>query len=443
MKRSLFLACLLLSWFAPAQRRSPPPKTSASGSYKLLEVRATGSVRYNDQQILRASGLRLGQTAAEGDFREAAQHLLNSGMFTDVAYTFSYSDAGIRVEFQLTDGDKAKLVPAHFENFVGFTDSELHASLEEHVPLFTGLLPITGQLTDQVTHALQALLDERHLPGQVDHAREGEHDDSPPTGITFRVLGLSIRIHTLEFPGATRDQAAFLEHATRRLLGSEYSDSLTKTAIHDDLLPLYLERGYLKASFGSPETRVVSSPAAPTTGHSSDEIQVDAILPVTPGKQYAFTGADWKGNSAITTKEASSLFHLVIGQPADATGLEHDLQTLTSLYRSRGYMTVKIKAVPWIDEAAAAVHYDINIVEGDLYTMGELEFLGADTASKDRLTEAWKLREGQPYNPDYTRKFLDDAPHFLPKGLQYSIKLSEELDAKARTVDVTIHFRPD
>jgi hypothetical protein len=36
---------------------------------------------------------------------------------------------------------------------------------------------------------------------------------------------------------------------------------------------------------------------------------------------------------------------------------------------------------------------------------------------------------------------VDDAPRFLPKGLQFSVKLDEELDAKNKAVDVTIHFK--
>jgi hypothetical protein len=73
--------------------------------------------------------------------------------------------------------------------------------------------------------------------------------------------------------------------------------------------------------------------------------------------------------------------------------------------------------------------------------MGELEILGVDSPSKDRLRDAWTLREGQAYNADYTLKFLDDAPRLLPKGLQYSVQVSEELDAKDKMVDVTIHFK--
>ena len=446
---AILIACtwLLLSPLASAQRRSLPAKTDASTSHKLLSVKATGSTRYTDKEILAASGLRLGQIAADADFKEAAQQLLGSGMFTDVAYTFSYSDAGVKVEFQLTDVDNAKLVPARFENFVGVDDAGLRTSVEQQVPLFQRSVPLTGQLTDQIAHTLQGVLDQRHLPGEVDSTREVGNEDTPPTAIIFRVRGLSARIHGFEFPGASPDQTAALENAVRRMVGGEYSDALIATAIKNHLLPVFLQHGYLKAAFGLSETRVVSPGSEtsdqPSGDQSSTEVEVDVILPVTAGKQYSLSGVNWKGNSAIPQNQAAPLFHFVIGQPADAAELTRDLDALTNLYHSRGYMTATINAEPQIDETAAAVRYTISVVEGDLYRMGELEFLGVDSGSKNRLVDAWKLPEGQAYNPDYTRKFLENAPQLLPKGLQYSTKLSEDLDAKAKVVDVTIRFKTD
>jgi len=457
---AILLACtwLLLSPLAFAQRRAVAAKAEASTGHKLLSVKATGSTRYTDKEVLAASGLRRGQPASESDFKGAAQQLLGSGMFTDVAYTFSYSEAGVKVEFQLTDVNQTKLVPAHFENFVGVDEAELQAFLRQQVPLFQGSVPLTGQVTDQITHALQGLLDQRHLPGEVDYSREGEQDDKPPTAIIFRGRGLSARIHAFEFRGAIPDQTASLESAVRRMVGDEYSDALIATAIKSRLLPIFLEHGYLKATFGSPETRIIASPASETSGQSSGEqssgdqssgdqssaeVQVDVILPVTAGKQYSLSGVSWKGNTAIPQSQAAALFPFLTGQAADAAALARDLETLTALYHSHGYMAVVINAEPQIDEAAATVRYTITVVEGDLYKMGELEFLGVDSASKDRLLGVWKLPEGQPYNPDYTRKFLENAPQLLPKGLRYSTKLSEDLDAKAKAVDVTIRFKTD
>jgi len=48
-------------------------------------------------------------------------------------------------------------------------------------------------------------------------------------------------------------------------------------------------------------------------------------------------------------------------------------------------MAVQIKPDPQMEDEKSLVHYIINVSEGDVYKMGELEILGVDTTSKDRL----------------------------------------------------------
>ena len=444
MKKWLVLApllCVILLSSGAAQRRNSSDRAVAPTPHRLLALKATGSMRYTDKEILAASGLQLGQDAAEGDFKEAAHRLGESGVFSDVAYSFSYSDTGAKLDLQLTDVDKSKLVPASFENFVWFTDAELLAAIQQHVPLFKQFLPASGRLPDEVTHALQALLSEKHFAGRVDFLRETNQSGGDLIGIVYRVEEISIRIRKVEFPGASPDQTVFLTNAASTLSGSEYVRSKLATVAQDDFLPLYLQRGCLKAAFGPPEPHVVTESESKPEEAASNEIEVDAMLPVTPGKVYSVSGVTWAGNSTVASDEASRLFHLVTGQPANPVRLARDEESLSKLYRSRGYMKVQIKPQAQIDDENATVHYDININEGDLYKMGELEIAGVDSSSKDRLREAWTLREGDPYNANYTRKFVDDAPRLLPRGLQFSVKLDEELDEKSKAVDVTIHFK--
>src|SRR5436305_615637 len=119
----LFLALLIaLSLAADAQKKSAG---SLSATYKLLSVKVAGTQRYTEKEILPASGVSLGQNIAEPDLREAVRRLGDTGLFTDVAYTFSYSNAGTKVEFQLTDIDQQQLVPVEFENSVWLTAVEL------------------------------------------------------------------------------------------------------------------------------------------------------------------------------------------------------------------------------------------------------------------------------------------------------------------------------
>ncbi|MFZ3264759.1 MAG: POTRA domain-containing protein [Terriglobales bacterium] len=445
MKKRLVLVplfCVVLVSLGAAQRRSSGDRAVASIPHRLLALKAVGSTRYTDKEILAASGLQIGQDAAEGDFQEAAHRLGESGVFSNVVYSFSYSDAGVKLDLQLTDVDKSKLVPVNFENFVWFTDAELLADLDQRVPLFKQLLPASGTLPDDVNQALQALLSEKRYAGRVDFQREAKQGSGDFVRIVYRVEEISICIRNVEFPGASTDQAVFLKNAARTLSGAQYVRSRLAAIARNDFLPLYLERGYLKAAFGPPEPRVVTEPETKPEEAAPSEIDIDVMLPVTPGKMYSVSGVRWTGNSVVTADDAARLFHLATGQPANPVLLARDEEGLSNFYHSRGYMTVQIKPLAEIDDAEASVRYNIQISEGERYNMGELEILGVDSSSKDRLREAWTLREGDPYNAAYTRKFLDDAARFLPRGLQYSTKLDEDLDAKSKTVDVTIRFKP-
>ncbi|MGB9205009.1 MAG: POTRA domain-containing protein [Terriglobales bacterium] len=434
------LCWLMLTSVAAAQKR-PASKVSPANATKLIALKATGTARYTDKEILAASGLQLGQDAADGDFKEAVRRLGDSGLFGDIAYSYSSSSAGVKLELQLTDTDQSKLVPAQFANFVWFTDDELRTVVERRVPLFKQLLPLTGNLPDRVSEALQAILTEKRLPGRVNYLREGDESGGPLHAIVYRVEEVSIRIRAFEFPGASPEQAALLAAAARRSIGASYERPALAAVAKFDLLPVYLQRGYLKTAFGPSNASVVPHRSSAEGAQGSADVEVDAIVPVTPGKVYSAAGVDWKGNSAIKTSEVAPLIHLPPGQPADAIRLLRDLDAVGKLYRSRGYMTAQIKPDAQCDDEKSTVHYDLNVVEGDQYKMGELEIAGLDTQAKARMQEAWTLREGQPYNADYPKKFLDDTRQLVPRGVQWAISIHESLDAKDKTVDVEIRFQ--
>jgi outer membrane protein insertion porin family len=424
-----------------AQKHSTTGAKSAPGDPdKLIALKVIGTTRYTAQEILAASGLQIGRPAADADFKEAVQSLGDSGLFSTLSYTYSSSSAGVKLELKIADAGKTKLVPAHFENFVWFTDDELLAALLPRVPLFKQLLPLTGNLADRVTEALQAILREKHLPGRVSFLREGDKEGGALHGINYQVEEVDIRIHDVKFPGASSEHAALLTTAARHLIGAIYGRTSLAATANFDLLPVYRQRGFLKASFGASDAHVLP-PRASADEQAPTELQVDVILPVTPGKVYATSSLDWRGNSAISTAELAPLIHLLPGQPADAVRLAGDIETLRKLYRSRGYMTGKIISNVDLNDEKNTVHYDLTIVEGDLYRMGELEILGLDTQTTASMRAAWTLREGQPYNAEYLKKYLRETGPLLPRGLDWAVSTHETPDAKDKTVDVEIRFK--
>lgn len=438
MKKAELLMACLLPWipamvpFAAAQKAAGTAKTAPVSASKLVAVKVTGTVRYTEKEIVAASGLELGRNAGESDFKEAVGRLGNTGLFGNVSYSYSYSPAGTKLELQLVDTEQSKLLPGHYENFVWFTDAELTSEIQRWVPLFKQLLPLSGTLPDQVSEALQAILGARHLPGRVNYMRESVQGAEELTGIAYKVEDVGFYIHDVEFPGAGPDQLPPLKVAARKLRGAEYVRSSLALVAKVDYLPVFLQRGYLKAAFAQPDARVVTQ--------TSTEVQVDAIFPVTPGRIYSASGVAWKGTAVLPAEHLQSFLHLPIGQPADAVRLAADLENVQNVYHTRGYMAVRIQAEPRFDDATSTVHYDLSVTEGDLFQMGELEIVGLDSQARARLENAWTLREGQPYNSDYPKEFLKNAFRLLPHDEQWTADIGEAVDAKDKTVDVTLRF---
>ncbi len=422
-----------------SQRSSAGGKPSSVTAYKLTAIKVTGTQRYTDKEILPASGLEIGQNVGEGDFQEAVRRLGNTGLFADVAYSYSYSGAGTKLEFQLTDTDGRKLIPAIFENFVWFTDEELLQELQKRVPLFKQVLPVAGTLPDRVSDALQAVLSEKQLPGHVDYLRQGKQEGGDLTGIAYRVTDVDIRIRSCQFPGASSEQAEALAIAAHNVVGAPYDRSSLAMVAQLDFLPVYLKRGYLKAAFAPSQAKVVPKSSQE---ESLADVEVEAIFPVTPGKVYSTSDVTWQGNAAVKTDDLRDLIHMPIGQPADAVRLTSDLDNVRKIYRSRGYMAAQITPEPRLDDDKAAVSYLLKVTDGDQYKMGELEIVGLDTQATNHLHQAWALREGDPYNADYPKKYLDSINRSLPGGVAWNISVHEAVNAKEKTVDVTLRFRP-
>jgi outer membrane protein assembly factor BamA len=424
-------SCFCIS--AAAQKPAGNSKGLPVSTYKLVAIKVVGTERYTEKEILPASGLELGQSANEADFKEAVRRLGDTGLFTDVVYSFSYSPAGTKLEFQLKDADPSTLVPAHFENFVWFTDAQLLAELQRRVPLFKQMLPVGGALADRVEEALQTILDEKKIPARVDYLRESPQRGEKLIGIAYSAEAMDIRIRNVEFPGATPDLLPGLQAAARRLTGAPYIRSPLAKVAAVDYLPVCLQRGYLKASFADSDARVVKQ--------SGGEVEVDAIFAVTPGKVYSTSDVVWKGNVAIPAEQLQALLHMPTGQPANAVRLATDLENVTKLYRGRGYMTARVTPKPLLDDDKSTVHYDLNVMEGDQFKMGELEIVGLDSQATTHMQAAWTLREGEPYNANYPQKFLDETTRLLPRGIGWEVSVHEAVDAKDKTVDVTIRFK--
>ena len=163
---------------------------------------------------------------------------------------------GTKLELHVTDA--GKFVPAHFEDFVWFSDAELLKRIKEHAPLFDGELPMFGRMADEVSDVLQAMLVENSIPGHVEYRRMGK-EDGPVESINYRVTDVLIEVRNVEFTGASEADIPALEAASEKMGDREYSRTRLNQLVQRQLLPVYYARGFLKAQFGEPQPKVVKS----------------------------------------------------------------------------------------------------------------------------------------------------------------------------------------
>jgi outer membrane protein assembly factor BamA len=417
--------CTLWISVTAAAQKNKATKELPESAYKLVSVTVTGSDRYKPEDFTAAMNMQIGQTVHEQDFKDASRSLGDSGAFSEIAYSFDYSPEGTKLEWRVKDS--SHFAPARFENFVWYSDQALIELIHSSVPLFHGELPARGRMADQVSEALQAMLAQRNIPGNVDYIRAGP-EDGPPEAFVYSVAGLHITIRKVEVAGAAPEDLSLLKDAAEKLEGNDYIRSVLRSRVDKMFLPVYLKRGYLKASFIGPETKLVQS--------EDREISVDVSFAVSPGKQYTVSQIDLSGNKALSHETLDKLLNVKAGQSANTIQLANDLDTMKQVYGSHGYMAAEIKLQPEVNDAQATVRYVVNITEGDAYKMGDLEIRGLDEKTTSRIQNEWTLHPGDTYDSGYSQRFLTQV--YKEIG-DWNVKVDESQNPD-HTVDLTLRF---
>ena len=428
----VYFACCSL---AVAQNRKPLSEMPASAR-QLIAIKAVGSKRFSEQDIAAATGLQMGTPVNDDDFKRAARRLGDTGVFTDIAYSFSYSSAGTKLEFHVVDAEK--FIPVRFEDFVWFSDDELMRRIKEHAPLFDGQVPLSGRMPAEISDVLQAMLVERSIPGHVEYERVGKSEG--PDAMLYRVADVLIQIRNVDFVGAGEPEIPALKEVSRRVFDREYSRSVLHALVEKQLLPVYYSRGYLKASFGEPQPKVVKQPSAENDEGPRSLTIVDVVFQVTPGQQYKLKSLEWSGNQAIPTDTLAKMVRAAPGQPANTARISDNLKDVQRLYGSKGYVTASITPQATFDDAAETVAIRMQVKEGPVFHMGDLEFRGLDNSLTAKLRNAWKIRPGEVYDSTYLSEYLPVAQKLLPPTLDWEVAPHVTANAHDQSVDVDLIY---
>lgn len=359
---------------------------------KIAKIEAEGLQTLTTNTVIATSGLKIGESFSVEATDAAAERLVNSGLFKKVAYRTRTVGANVTIMFQLEEL-KGQSSPVVFDNFVWFSDEELAAAIIREVPSFNGSAPDIGNTNEAIKKALQNLLAERKLPGQVEYSL-AEHAH------LFRVTGVPMKICTLHFPGAQNVSEQKLIQATRSSMDPEYSRESAKTFPKYGLYPIYRELGQLRASFGTPVAR-------PDKNASCEG--VDLTIAVNEGPIYSWTKAEWSGNETLSAKELDDALGMKPGEVANGKKVDQGLREVRKAYGRHGYIQAHMNPTPEFDDGTPKVTFKIAVNEGPQYHMGTVEFKGFSEEDAAILGKKWDLKSGAVYDQSYADRFLRDG----------------------------------
>lgn len=412
---------LLFSSYAPAQ----------SDSGKLASVKVTGSSRFRSDQIAPATGLKAGATVTKDDLQRGADRLALLGPFAGVHYRYGDSDAGVVVEYQVTD---APAVPVWFDNFPWFTDAELISAIKSAVPLFDGAAPEHGTLLDDISDALQLALASRNVPASVTHSLVTAPGSSEQVQ-QFRVDGMNLSVGSVDLsdPLARNDRG--IQARLSDLADHAYSRTAIELFEFEQIRPAYLAQGFLRVRFNPPSTHLVGS------GPSA---RVAVTIAIEPGPTFAWNGVTWSGNTLILSPELNALITLKPGEPANETKIEPIWESVHDYYARRGYLDATVTPHAQFDDAAKRVSYTATISEGPQYRMGKLVLTGLSIEGERRVRAAWQIQPDAIFDKDVYDEFITSGIKQAFTGLPFHYeKVGRFLqeDPKAGTVDVLLDFQ--
>jgi len=396
------------------------------GSSRLDAVQVTGSARFGSAQLAAVTGLHVGSQVTRDDLQKAANALAQLGPFTTVNYRFSSGDAGVRVEYQVTDGPE---IPVSFDNFPGFTDDDLKAAIKSAGVLFDGQAPEHGAILDDISDALAKTIATRGMNFSVSHSVVIE-----PSGgkvQQFHIEGDAIKIASIVFSDALAQSDPGIHARLADIVGQPFSRNAIDLFQFEQVRPVYLTHAFLDVRFDPPETTFANGAAS-------------VVVRVVPGTAFTWGGATWTGNVAIGVLELDTAIPLHAGDPANGMKIEAGWNAVRDLYTRHGYLDVDLKPVPKFDAASGKVTYAVAVTEGPQYRMGKLVLSGLSIDGESRARAAWRIPPGAVFDESAYEQFLSSGIQQAFSGYPFHYeKIGRFLqkDPANGTVDVMLDFQ--
>jgi outer membrane protein assembly factor BamA len=374
----------------------PAQAPAGAGTTELREIHSDGQKVLTEAEIAALTGLQKGTQVGRADLQSAADKLVASGLFSTVKYDFKTRNDGVSLNFHVAESPR---IPAYYDNFPWFGDSELNDAVRAQLPFFNSTLPEDGYVVDTAAAAIHALLASHNVDLPVQHQVAAN-----PLGDgnvqQFFIEGAGLKIASLGFSDAALAANPAVQQHMSEIVGKPYSRAAIDVFLSEQIRPIYLKQGYLQAKLGPPEVRL--------TGPPTEKLpeQIPVFVPVNAGAVYHFAAVGWSGNNVISSISLDTFFGLKPGAVADGMQAEGGLERIREEYGRRGYLDAVVQSQASFDEAAHTVSYKVAVTEGAQYHMGGWVITGLSTNGQQRIRTTFPLASGDIFDKGKYEDFL-------------------------------------
>ncbi len=407
-----------------APKSAPPKPVAVTDKWPIESLGVEGSTHFRAADILRISGLRVGQIAGKSDFDTAREKLLATGYFETVGYSYGPAKGGYAAKFQVQD--IAPMYPVQIVGLSGDTAAMIKA-LGEDDPLFTGVLPPSQQALDRAAHKLAAYLARLNRPENI-LARVVPVEK----GFAVQLRPRSVpNVALATFTGNQAISTTELQSAANSVaVGTPFTAPDYRALLDNQIRPLYQKLGYLRVRFGA----ITAEPSSPETG-----LVVNTV--VDEGPMYKLGKVSVLGQVGDMGPVLEKALDLKTSGVANYEELDAGLTRLLAVLHRRGYVKAAGEVRKTLHDDTKTVDVKFAFTRGLKYTFESLTITGLDLDSEAAVRKMWGEAKGDPFNPDYPAYFAKQVKESGMFENMADTKVETVLDDKALAAAVTLNFK--
>jgi outer membrane protein insertion porin family len=182
----------------------------------------------------------------------------------------------------------------------------------------------------------------------------------------------------------------------------------------------YLAKGYTDVQVAWKDTDVGTN-------------QVDVSIEITPGKATTITTVEFKGNAHAKKTDLIKAIEgtLVASSPWNTDLVDRASLLLSAYYYDHGFINVAVDPPKPSGGASPAT---FAITEGDQFRVGKIDVKGVPDADAKKYLAMVTVKKGDVFS----RKLMQDGIIKIQSAAQTQVEPVTNIDAKKKTIDVTL-----